>query len=238
MSLQRNFKDKYKVLYPQLTWNWTAAHHDQEPIVREIFEKYKPKRILEIGTFEGLSTALFAQLCEHVTTIDIIHNKRAEEVWNLLGVSHKIRRIVCNTQESRDSTIESVVDDVDLCFIDGCHLLSDVEMDFEFCTNHIITEETADFVVSIVPTQCNVFVLHDYGWELTLPEQERSLRKYQHGWPDVTYFVDDPEDEYKHESRFKIERKIPFAIFERLPPQETSQKFTSISIPIQIVDKE
>lgn len=169
MSFQSSLREKNSSLYKSLTWNWTAAQEQQEPIFRKIVETYKPKSILEIGTFEGVSTALYASLVDKVITVDIIHNKLAEQVWECVGVRDKITRYVFNTQKERDKTIEDTAKQVDMCFIDGSHLMRDLVWDFKKCI------------------WCNVIVLHDYGWELEIP---KAIRKAEHGWPDVTEFVD------------------------------------------------
>lgn len=88
----------------------------------------RPRRVLEIGTLHGLSAALWAQLVDHVTTIDINESAVAPLVWEKLGVANKITyRIVKSNEEKRQIVAE---DDFDLAFVDGDHSHTGVRADF------------------------------------------------------------------------------------------------------------
>ena len=156
-----------------LTWNWTAAHRSQEPVIRKLLEPYKDiDHIVEIGTFEGVSTALWARMANKVTTIDILDNRKKNDVWKTLQVKHKITSHVFNRQKTRDAAITEACKTADLVFIDGCHLYSSICDDFQVISNLIARESTT----------LKYIVFHDYNWEKTRP--------IEHSWPDVTEFVD------------------------------------------------
>jgi len=157
-----------------LTWNWTAAHRSQEPVIRKLLEPYKDiDHIVEIGTFEGVSTALWARMANKVTTIDILDNRKKNDVWKTLQVKHKIESYVFNRQKARDSAIAEACKTADLVFIDGCHLYNSVASDSEEIEHLVFTQDTT----------LKYIVFHDYKWEKTRP--------IEHSWPDVTEFVDE-----------------------------------------------
>lgn len=171
-------QDELTKVNPQLarnlTWNWTAAHRLQEPVVRKLLEPYKDiNHIVEIGTFEGVSTALWATIANKVTTIDIIENRKKYDVWKLFQVSHKITSHVFNTQKARDAAITEACKTADLAFIDGCHIYGSILWDFNAVTAGFLRDESA----------LKYIVFHDYNWEKTRP--------IEHSWPDVTAYVDD-----------------------------------------------
>ena len=91
-----------------------------EQVVKEIFEKDKPKRVLEIGTAIGYSSSVMALSGDCV--IDTIEKDgsrivRAKELWQQLGISD---RIICyhgNADEILDSVTEGKT--YDFVFIDG-----------------------------------------------------------------------------------------------------------------------
>jgi len=156
-----------------LTWNWTAAHRSQEPVIRKLLQPYKDiDHIVEIGTFEGVSTALWARIANRVTTIDILDNRKKNDVWKTLQVKHKITSHVFNRQKARDESIAEACKTADLVFIDGCHLYSSIATDFQVISNLIARESST----------LKYIIFHDYKWEKTRP--------VEHSWPDVTEFVD------------------------------------------------
>jgi hypothetical protein len=88
----------------------------------------RPQRVLEIGTLHGLSAALWAQVADHVTTIDINKSAAAPLVWDKLGVANKITyRIVKSNEEKRQI---AAAEDFDLTFVDGDHTHAGAKSDF------------------------------------------------------------------------------------------------------------
>lgn len=128
-----------------LAWNWTAAEAKQEPHFRKILEARLPKRIVEIGTHEGVSTALLAEYAP-VETFDILPNHFRKKVWAETNPQFEIKENIITSSARRDAAISAAVAVSNFAFIDGCHLMPDVERDFRICA----------------PTGC--VVLHDY-WQ-------------------------------------------------------------------------
>lgn len=126
-----------------ITWHWSAASARQEPIFRAILDAKRPTRIVEVGTFQGVSTALLAQYAP-VTTIDVLPDKMRDRVWSTARIQGRITELVCRTSSARDRAISDAIAEADLAFVDGSHLMRDVTYDFELT----------------IP--CGCVVLHDY----------------------------------------------------------------------------
>jgi hypothetical protein len=88
----------------------------------------RPRRVLEIGTLHGLSAALWAQLAERVTTIDIQASTVAPVVWNKLGVADKISYRIVKSNEEKRQIVKA--ENFDLAFVDGDHSHAGVKADF------------------------------------------------------------------------------------------------------------
>lgn len=130
----------------KVRWSWTAASPEQAPTFRAILAEIAPKQILEIGTFQGVSTSLLAEFAP-VQTFDCLKNKDRQRLWGAMGVAHRITSYVGNTRGALDRMIRGAAVTADLAFVDGSHLLPDVVHDFD--------------LVRGVP----VVVLHDYWLE-------------------------------------------------------------------------
>lgn len=128
-----------------LAWNWTAAEAKQEAHFRSVIESRRPKAIVEIGTHEGVSAALLAEYAP-VRTFDILPNPTRKKVWDAARPRHAIYEEIHTSSSKRDAAISSAIAVADLAFVDGCHLMPDVERDFGLC----------------IP--CGFVVLHDY-WQ-------------------------------------------------------------------------
>ena len=99
-----------------------------------------PDTVLEIGTFNGLSTMILAQVARRVFTFDICV-RNAEFIWNLYDIRHKIGMFVGNnSQEIREEIQDRMQQPVylkitgnkyNLAFIDGNHSIEAVKYDFE-----------------------------------------------------------------------------------------------------------
>jgi len=95
------------------------------------------KRVLEIGTYRGVSAAEMSQYCDRVTTIDLVHGKleRMGETWDrhafwsTLG-RENIDLILVENDRQKARAINSL--QFDFAFIDGAHDDPDViRSDFE-----------------------------------------------------------------------------------------------------------
>jgi hypothetical protein len=180
-----------------LMWHWTCCSPAQEPVFRALLERLQPKRVIEIGTHQGVSAGLLAEYAENVITVDVIPNPVREQVWKSLGVQGRIRGCVHKSQGGRDAEIAAAAKHADLAFVDGSHLMRDVEYDFDL----------------VVRAGCRRVILHDY-WENA------------EDWPDVKAFVDGVQerenrkaDVYgpsyaRHLSVFLTEIHKPFAYVE------------------------
>lgn len=91
-----------------------------EVVLRDLFCKYQPKRVLEIGTAIGYSSSIMAlsSQCE----IDTIEKdgervQKAKELWQKLGVADRIHSYLGDA----DEILQSVVKDkkYDFIFLDG-----------------------------------------------------------------------------------------------------------------------
>lgn len=121
-------KDKLVVSgIPNINWVWTAV--SQEEQFRYFLEKAKPTKILEIGTFNGVSTALLAEYAP-VTTIDILEQPwMTNAVWSACQCKHKITSHIVKSSRKKRKLIDSL--DFDFVFIDGGHLEESILADFE-----------------------------------------------------------------------------------------------------------
>jgi hypothetical protein len=123
-----------------------------EDMFRAYFEKHKPKRVLEIGTFRGLSTALMAHYADEVITVDNQLRYEPIPLWHFSGIIDKITYFVTPTEEMKYSLINSM--DFDFAFIDGNHDYKYVKSDFESAK------------------RCGKVLFHDYYKEGMMPNYQ------------------------------------------------------------------
>ena len=111
---------------------------DQEEILTEVLLQLRPRRILEVGTRHGISSALFARHAEMVITVDIeksplAYRELAREVWSAAGVAHKIKPYLApgevGWQYNAAKADFIAAQDFDFAFIDGSHHWRDVLFD-------------------------------------------------------------------------------------------------------------
>ena len=141
-------RDRISAAIPgcKIAWDWTCCSPSQEPTFRSLLERLRPRVVVEIGTHQGVSAALLAEYAERVITIDVLPNPARHAVWDALGVRDKIEEHVHKSSAGRDAEIARAANVADLSFVDGSHLMPDVERDF--CL--------------VLPTKR--ILLHDY-WE-------------------------------------------------------------------------
>jgi len=95
--------------------------------------------VIEIGTYQGLSTAILARLSDRVFTFDICH-RNCEYVWDILGIRDRIQMFV-STREFIEYEInfyfrtdwvkQNTVVPFNFAFIDGDHTYEGIKADFE-----------------------------------------------------------------------------------------------------------
>lgn len=109
-----------------------------------IIKEFKPKNIIEIGTYNGISTVILASMVDHIYTFDIAY-RDVEYILNLFNLRHKVSICVA-PQHQIDFELKCIKDkepaywnnrfDFDFAFIDGEHTEEVVRHDFElvkFC---------------------------------------------------------------------------------------------------------
>ena len=86
---------------------------------RIFIEKLKPKVIIEVGTYKGLSAAVLASIAKRVYTFDVIYQPVTIEIWKILNVYEKIEyNIISNISEIK-SYLENI--EFDFAFMDAEH---------------------------------------------------------------------------------------------------------------------
>jgi predicted O-methyltransferase YrrM len=106
----------------------------------EIFERLLSggmyRRVLEIGTYRGITAALMAQYVGHVTTIDLSHGKMQwddqifdrHKLWSALGAKNIKLQLVDN--DAHKAALVPTLD-FDFAYIDGDHTYRGVSLDFD-----------------------------------------------------------------------------------------------------------
>jgi len=99
----------------------------------DFVNKKNPTNIIEIGTYNGLSTVVLASIVkELVYTFDIVY-RNCEWVWTLFNNRHKIDNFIGNKEQiAFDINYRLNRDQItfDFAFIDGEHTYKAVEWDF------------------------------------------------------------------------------------------------------------
>ena len=107
-----------------------------EKVLKDLFERYKPQRVLEIGTAIGYSSSLMALYSD--CTVDTIEKdkdriERAKQLWKTLGVEDRIHSYEGDADEILASVVEGKT--YDFVFIDGAK--SAYKKQLEFLLPHI-----------------------------------------------------------------------------------------------------
>lgn len=105
------------------TGNIPIILKETEMTLKMLLSLKKPKRILEVGTAIGYSTAFFAYACPDAEVITIekkeaMYDRAAENLENL-GLSARVRLLKGDGQETIDQLRERGTGDVDFVFIDA-----------------------------------------------------------------------------------------------------------------------
>lgn len=116
----------------------------QEQEFRRVLEKAKPKIAIEIGTYQGASTALIAEYADIVYTIDVLKDweDTQTKVWKACGVSDKIYRFTVHSTPLKKAIADAIR--FDFAFVDGSHMMEGLKADFDLVK------------------RCNNVLFHDY----------------------------------------------------------------------------
>ena len=109
--------------------------------------KPKIKRIIEIGTWRGLSSLVMASCpnVEHIWTFDINPSYYPEKLWKKFGLEDKITYICLKDSTEIYKAIKEIP--CDFAFIDGSHETEAETRDFQFMKTHcsrILVDDTDD----------------------------------------------------------------------------------------------
>ncbi len=124
------------------------------------------KRVLEIGTYRGVSSAYMAQFCERVITVDLINGKMEQDhqlfdrvrFWEALEIANIDLRLVC-CDLSKAAVIAA--EQFDFAFVDGDHEGDAPRRDFELVK------------------RCGTVLFHDYDGDNGVMALIDSLPKEQ-----------------------------------------------------------
>ncbi len=99
-----------------------------EEIITHFLKKKPIKTAVEIGTFNGVSTALLARFAEKVITIDIKDRPLKHKIWDYLKLKN-IKSYIVKGNEEKKKILDNL--EFDFAFIDGDH--SNAQPDLELC---------------------------------------------------------------------------------------------------------
>ncbi len=96
---------------------------------REFFKNIKIKIIVEIGTFQGVSTAYMARFAENIFTFDIEDYPKKYKIWKDFKIINKIHYFTIKNRKEIKNILKNIK--FDFAFIDGNHSYKNVKADFE-----------------------------------------------------------------------------------------------------------
>lgn len=96
-------------------------------VFHEIFRYNRCKRIVEIGTCNGVSSVYLSKYCDELITIDIEYSKYAKEIWDYCGISN-INYFVVSSDRAKELLLKNM--NFDFAFIDGDHDSPGTQFDF------------------------------------------------------------------------------------------------------------
>lgn len=102
--------------------------NDGENVLRYFLDKVNPQKVVEIGTYQGVSAAIISEYAKEVITIDIVDKPLREEIWDFLEVEG-ITFYKVNSDSQKKRLIESA--NADMVFIDGEHFDGELAKDYE-----------------------------------------------------------------------------------------------------------
>lgn len=95
-----------------------------------LIEKFRPRSVLEIGAFKGVSTEVFALLCDKVVTIDPLPEEIHKQFWDRMWEYSNVKLI---RDYSQNALIQLPHAEFDMCYIDGDHSYDAVMRDITLC---------------------------------------------------------------------------------------------------------
>ena len=119
-----------------------------EEIFRSFLRGKKIKRAVEIGTYQGTSTAVLSYYADRVLTVDIYRCYEAQKLWLNAGCLDKMDYYRIESDEDKALLLKQ--QDFDFAFIDGNHR-EGVNLDFK------------------LTSKCGRVLFHDYfhdSWKL------------------------------------------------------------------------
>jgi hypothetical protein len=106
---------------------------DGENSLRHFLNGKKFKTIIEIGTYQGVSTAILSEYAEKVHAIDIVDLPLRKDIFKYLGVNnvefHKCKIDFLDKKKMVQKIMKE--EQVDLVFIDGDHWGDAIKQEFE-----------------------------------------------------------------------------------------------------------
>lgn len=129
----------------------SAVHHDDDAaFLAALLERGRYRRILEIGTYRGMTAAYMSFFCERVITIDLRAGKIEREqrgynrakIWRALGIENIDLHLV---ESNEDKARVVAAQQFDFAFIDGDHDHPGPSIDFDLVK------------------RCGAVLFHDYG---------------------------------------------------------------------------
>ena len=90
---------------------------------------------IEIGTYNGITSALISEYFQKVYTIDIESQVIRHDVWDLLGTNN-VKSIIVSDNEQKKELIKQIKkeNEVHFAYIDGDHWNGQPEYDHKLCS--------------------------------------------------------------------------------------------------------
>lgn len=114
-------RDILRKVHDEARENYIMILSDEcERVMRELFERYAPKRVLEIGTAIGYSSSVMALMSECIVDTvekDAARVAEAEKLWKSLGIRDRINSYCGNSDDLLPDMVEGKI--YDFVFLDG-----------------------------------------------------------------------------------------------------------------------